>query len=165
MHTCQCGAPIFIKKTRECRRCYDTRYHREMRASQPKRQHEPTTSECTYSAAHNRVRNRRGKASEHRCIECGNQAEEWSYRGGAPSEQRGTRTRHRHARTNTVRTAWCGDPNYYDPMCQACHAARDGHDYRTGYRHDGAKHSAFLAAEAAKAHERRRRSQLRLPAW
>lgn len=165
MNTCRCGAPVHIKWSGECARCYNRRYGRLRRARAPKTVHAPSTAACTYDTAHHRVARRRGSASDHQCVECGREACEWSYRGGAPTEQRGTRKRQRRGKTYVLAAVWCGDPSYYDPMCRECHAARDGHQYRTGYRHDPAKLDAFRAREAAKKVEARRTARRGLPAW
>lgn len=36
MSTCACGAPVAIRKSGECSRCYQRRYHRERRAAMPR---------------------------------------------------------------------------------------------------------------------------------
>jgi hypothetical protein len=66
-----------------------------------------------YHAMHQRLARLRGKASEQTCP-CGAPAQEWSYRGGCPTEM----------------TSDCGpysaDPEMYDAMCIRCHRFRDG---------------------------------------
>lgn len=42
--------------------------------------------DISYRTAHDRVTRQRGKASEHRCVDCGRQARHWSYDGTDPNE-------------------------------------------------------------------------------
>jgi hypothetical protein len=139
---CKCGAPVFIKKTGECARCYQRRRRRELVGSptaiaprRPPRRSAAAQARVyamTYQACHARLRAQRGLASQWTCVRCGRRAEEWAYRGGSPSEIEGdvhTRDKVRHMR-------WSPEPSDYDPMCRRCHGARDRDDYGRGYRHD-----------------------------
>lgn len=72
---------------------------------------------CDYRTAHQRTAHARGKASEHTCIDCGEQAEQWAYRGDGRYEFTG-----HHA---GYRTVWSGDPADYDPRCRPCHRKYD----------------------------------------
>lgn len=141
---CECGEPVFIRKSGECRRCYNRRWYQTSRAGDEgylalrhvptDRQRTPTTRKASgdpasYSAAHGRVRRQRGPASDWRCIQCGAPAEQWAYRSTNAREIRGTN------RAGNPRV-WSPDPADYDPMCTPCHAARDGRRFRTGYRFD-----------------------------
>lgn len=56
-----------------------------------------------YMGMHDRIFHRRGKADANICIDCGDQASEWS---------------HRH-RTDKL------DPDNYDPRCKLCHLKYD----------------------------------------
>jgi hypothetical protein len=62
----------------------------------------------SYSAAHAKLIRDRGPASQFPCIDCGEQAEEWSYRYNEPGE-----------------FAWSTDPDDYDPRCRSCHRKFD----------------------------------------
>lgn len=72
-----------------------------------------------YSGAHNRVRLRRGSASNHECIECGKQAEHWAYDHNDPSELMGT------VDNCPSLMPYSADPNHYQPMCVRCHKRMD----------------------------------------
>jgi hypothetical protein len=67
----------------------------------------------TYGGAHLRVRRLKGRASLHACVDCGNQAADWSYIGGAPDE----------CVDNGL--AYSGDPAYYIARCRLCHSRYD----------------------------------------
>jgi hypothetical protein len=69
----------------------------------------------TYGVAHQRVRTRRGSASAHPCVDCGQPAAHWSYdnRGGEDE------------RVNAQGQRYSVDVTAYDPMCRPCHRRRD----------------------------------------
>ncbi|TDD98904.1 hypothetical protein [Jiangella asiatica] len=72
------------------------------------------TTTPAYSSAHQRVAAARGDAAEHRCVDCGARALEWSYRGDSPDElinPRGLRY-----------SPW---PDDYEPRCILCHRIND----------------------------------------
>lgn len=71
----------------------------------------------TYSGAHRRVRDLRGRASVHAC-ECGAPAEHWAYDHLDPDEMHGTTSSGKPA-------AFSGKPEHYRPMCRPCHARFD----------------------------------------
>lgn len=71
----------------------------------------------TYSGAHARVRKLRGRASDHRCVDCLGQATHWAYRHGSPSEVSGEWV--------GFVLAYSPDPMDYDPRCTPCHKAYD----------------------------------------
>lgn len=79
--------------------------------------------EVSYQAAHRRLIRSRGKATEHRCVDCGAQAQEWSYRGDSPREQVGPN----YAGDRVIECAYSSDPMDYDPRCIPCHRANDRH--------------------------------------
>ncbi len=124
---CACGGPVFIKKTQECRTCYHRRYHREHytpKPPPPRRGATPeTATPCTYDAAHSRVRNVRGLPSGLRCAVCGETAEEWAYKNASPHEQQGWMKRRDHPGRKW--STWSPYVYDYDPLCSACHRARD----------------------------------------
>jgi hypothetical protein len=73
--------------------------------------------EITYYTAHDRVKVARGSASLHRCVDCGETAEDWALRRGA------SKMRFGHAGPYTL--AFSPDPLDYDPRCKPCHAEYD----------------------------------------
>lgn len=70
-----------------------------------------------YSVAHARVRKARGKASDHLCVDCGKQANEWSYVGGAPNE--------RVDSYGGKMLPYTTNPAYYVARCHSCHVRFD----------------------------------------
>lgn len=128
VNNCQCGKPVFIKKTGECQSCYNARYFREhyIPKSNP-RDRAGTTPEtatpCTYDAAHLRVRRVRGLPSEHVCSECGDHAEEWAYRNESAYEMQGWHTTRK--RGGKQWSSWSPCVWDYDPLCRDCHHQRD----------------------------------------
>lgn len=80
------------------------------------------TTPCKYSAAHRRIRDTRGRASEHDCIDCGRQAAEWSYRGGSALEMTERRST---GHGGFVVVPYSPDPMDYDPRCKSCHNRYD----------------------------------------
>lgn len=69
----------------------------------------------SYGAAHTRVYTLRGSASQHRCVDCGERAKDWSYLGDCPREQRDPETG----------CAFSPDPDRYVARCRSCHRAYD----------------------------------------
>jgi len=86
-------------------------------ARQRAAEHNWVGSQATYTAAHERVRRERGRAKEHACVDCGDQAAEWSYVGNAPDERKAVRGR--------SICAYSPSPEYYSPRCCKCHRAHD----------------------------------------
>lgn len=72
-----------------------------------------------YFAVHRRLLAQRGKASEHRCRDCGGQAQEWSYDGGSAGEQTGIEPGAEGLKYTT-------DLMAYSPRCTGCHSTLDG---------------------------------------
>lgn len=74
-----------------------------------------------YRAAHIRVESVKGKAKTHKCIDCGEQAREWSLNPNAV---------HTYEDGDKV---WSLNIDDYDPRCVPCHRDLDGgyswHDY------------------------------------
>ena len=108
---CDCGSTR-LASTGELNRygsastCGDRRIHRR-------------TTSAGYSAAHQRCRNDRGLPHEHQCIDCGRQAQHWSYNHDDPNEVLGTSGR------STSPVAYSLDPRHYSPRCVPCHKRFD----------------------------------------
>ena len=79
----------------------------------------PTDS---YRKVHHRLTYWKGKASEHDCVDCGKQAKEWSYKGGAPDEITQPWT-FPHGAPTIVRFSNLLD--YYEARCKSCHIKFD----------------------------------------
>lgn len=71
---------------------------------------------CGYDGAHDRVKVRRGLASEHPCAHCPGAAEEWAYDHADPAERLDNR-RHGHP--------FSLDVEHYLPLCVPCHRRFD----------------------------------------
>lgn len=67
-----------------------------------------------YQSAHGRVKQLRGAASLHPCIDCGGSATDWSYDHGDMNELTDERGR-----------PYSVDPSYYHPRCRPCHKRFD----------------------------------------
>lgn len=81
----------------------------------------------TYEAAHWRVRQAKGSASEHVCIDCGKQARQWSYNYSDTVE------------IVCFRRAvlYSTDPSRYEPRCSSCHKLHDNaRRASTALKHD-----------------------------
>lgn len=140
---CACGATkIRCAKTNECSPCYQARRRAEnldearrkdregarARYVPAERSQEPRTApneSCSYTAAHKRVARWRGFAKEHDCVDCGKQAQEWSYRGGSSFEQSGPSPRRKNGKTVYVNSKWSGYIWDYEPRCVDCHKTYD----------------------------------------
>lgn len=80
----------------------------------------------TYGGAHDRVRLHKGSASAHLCIDCGDQAQEWSYSHcGGPNERRGITSK-------GCQALYSVNPDDYDPRCKPCHRAFDASHKKEG---------------------------------
>lgn len=161
---CACGAPVSIRKTTECRACYQRRWEREAPPKSCLDCGQPTSSrtatlcdQCrrrrvssrrpfladpqNYAAAHRRIRRTRGAASAWECHDCrSRKAEQWAYRAGSPRERVTLETYGKRTR----RRVWSPEPIDYDPLCLACHVARD-HGPIPGYRNDPEKRREYAA--------------------
>jgi len=140
---CACGATkIRCAKTNECSPCYQARRRAENLDEARRKDREGAraryvpaekrqgprvapTEACSYTAAHKRVARHRGFASEHECVGCGEQAQEWSYRGGSDFEQTGPSPRRKNGKTIYVNSTWSGYIMDYDPRCVPCHKDYD----------------------------------------
>ena len=67
----------------------------------------------TYSGAHMRVRAWRGRADQYSCIDCGRQAQQWSYDHRDPAEM------------SCREGPFSVDVWHYEPRCVSCHKAYD----------------------------------------
>lgn len=68
-----------------------------------------------YYTTHLRLMREKGPARFHRCIECGNQAQQWAYDYKDPNEQRMT----------SESSPYSSDLTHYQPMCIPCHRRLD----------------------------------------
>ena len=69
--------------------------------------------EASYRAVHGRLRKQRGRAQEHTCVGCGDQAKQWSYTHDCPNEKQ------------SDEGPYSVDLGRYQPMCVPCHKAFD----------------------------------------
>ena len=72
-----------------------------------------------YLGVHDRLRRDRGKAKEHQCVDCGNQAAHWSYNHDDPDELSGPQG------TKGPHYPYSLKPEHYAPRCKSCHVAFD----------------------------------------
>ncbi|MCW2165378.1 hypothetical protein B0I12_002533 [Microbacterium hydrothermale] len=72
-----------------------------------------TGSEATYSAVHQRLRQEKGRADQHQCIDCSKVAHHWSYTHDDPNERAGQFG------------AYSVDLSRYVPRCASCHKRFD----------------------------------------
>lgn len=75
----------------------------------------------SYGRAHNRVREARGPASDHECVDCGTRADQWSF----------DPERTKHVQHDPRRGYYSGDVEAYEPRCYHCHNIFDGHVEQT----------------------------------
>lgn len=71
-----------------------------------------------YVGIHARVRRTYGKASEHMCVQCEAQADDWAYDHLDPDERIYVKNGHQMPYSTTV--------EHYQPMCKQCHREFDG---------------------------------------
>lgn len=72
---------------------------------------------ASYNAVHMRLRADRGRASDHRCVDCGRVAAHWSFSNDASADER---------RDPETDLAYSLNPDDYSPRCVSCHAKHDG---------------------------------------
>lgn len=72
-----------------------------------------------YITVHNHVRYFRGKASDHKCVDCGQSARDWSYEGGCSAEKITEKP------DKFAGRAVCPHPEHYSPRCRGCHMKHD----------------------------------------
>ena len=71
----------------------------------------------SYAGMHKRLFYDRGKASAHQCVDCGSQAQEWSYDGGCPNEIFEVLV--------IEPVPYTTDQTKYSPRCIKCHRSKD----------------------------------------
>jgi hypothetical protein len=77
-----------------------------------------------YMRSHRLIRAIKGKASEYRCIGCGNPAHQWSYEGGDPDERTEMRADGRPGiKPRLVKFSF--SPKRYIARCRSCHIRHD----------------------------------------
>ena len=96
-----------------------THYHRYWRTGSLEIVAKPLRTNLTYYGAHGRVKAAFGSATKHKCVECGGDADEWAYDGTDSTELTGRVFNGKYPVTYSV---W---PEFYMPLCSACHRARD----------------------------------------
>lgn len=72
------------------------------------------TETPNYRRAHKWVREERGLAADHQCVDCGEKAREWSYDHTDPDEKK-----------SPEGWVYSTDPSNYSPRCKSCHIALD----------------------------------------
>jgi hypothetical protein len=85
---------------------------------------------CTYSAVHHRCRQIWGRVQQYPCIDCGKPAEEWAYDGKDPTELYVERTDWGKRKSIVPYSRF---PEFYMPMCKACHKRRDMRELHEAY--------------------------------
>lgn len=73
----------------------------------------------TYSTAHMRVRADRGPIRDQVCVDCGEQAQHWSYDHTDPDERIGT------SGNSPKPVPYSLNPDHYSPRCVPCHKRHD----------------------------------------
>ncbi len=71
--------------------------------------------DAKYRAAHSRIARDRGKASGYSCVDCGVEAQHWSYMHTDPDEL-----------VSDTGQPYSLDPDHYEPRCASCHMIFDG---------------------------------------
>lgn len=138
---CECGAEVTRhKRLGQCCRCYSRERMRLWRAAHPREPKPrpqaprmPRTAPCSYITAHWRLREFRGRAAAHLCLDCGQQAAEWSYRGDSAHDQEGWVTKGSKRAPSYMH--WSPIIWDYDPLCTICHDKRDGQYNPSDWRH------------------------------
>jgi len=77
-----------------------------------------------YRAAHVRVRVTRGRAADHQCMHCDDQAAHWAYDHADPAEKL-----HSY-RVGSRALPFSLDPMHYLPLCRPCHKKFDAQSIR-----------------------------------
>jgi hypothetical protein len=127
MQTCECGADVFIKKTGQCRNCYNREYYRRNaeRIDRKRILRKEEGAQCLidvgYEGAHARLRESRGQARDYQCVWCNRPALDWALKRGGVREVTGTRT---HS-SGVIVATWSTNPLDYQPMCRSCHRRMD----------------------------------------
>jgi hypothetical protein len=100
------------------------------------------SDQAGYTAAHNRVRSKNGKASAHLCVDCNDPATDWSLVG---TGEKNTVNEYGYPLTYSL------DINRYVPRCRPCHMILD-HTAETCLRgHDRTAPGALYSNNSCKA--------------
>ena len=121
--TCSlCDKPVYSQRTGWCAMHFK-RWRRNGdpnivgNPSQFKLGHGLKGNDISYHGAHDRVRRAKGKASAHKCVDCGLKAREWSYTHVDPDELTGSVT----SGGRTYTTTYSANPDFHVPRCNRCH--------------------------------------------
>lgn len=79
--------------------------------------------DISYRTAHDRVVRQWGRASEHNCVDCGDQATHWSYDGTDPNELSRPGRVNKDGSVSVQR--WSADLSHYSSRCYRCHVKFD----------------------------------------
>lgn len=75
--------------------------------------------DISYGAMHRRIHLFNGPANQQTCVDCGQQARDWSYNHRDPNERIG------YGFDGTSLMTYSSDVAYYEPRCKKCHRAFD----------------------------------------
>jgi hypothetical protein len=120
----ECGGVYYAKNY--CRKCYQKRFRKTFPSRLAKapvwgavdNRGRATKDHVEYRAAHVRVERIRGKARSYFCIDCSNQAAEWSLDESADNI-------FVSAAAGSAGKAYSLDVEAYDPRCIPCHRKMD----------------------------------------
>lgn len=79
-------------------------------------------NDVSYATAHARPRTLWGRASQYSCVNCGASARDWAYDGTDPTQLFGPNCVSKPQILWHYYSAW---PEFYMPMCVACHRRKD----------------------------------------
>lgn len=105
---------VVVNKTRGWCNKHNLRWSR-------KRSLDKEPPSARYGAVHKRLLYERGRASEHPCTSCGQQAAHWAYDGLDPDEM----TNPPGWRDREEGLVFSMDLDHYQPMCAKCHKRLD----------------------------------------
>lgn len=123
------GSPLWQLKC-DCGREWVGRIDRLVKSPNPMcgdwsgHRHHLTQDVVTYAGAHDRVKRKRGSASEHLCVDCGGQAEDWSYDNADRDEMVAA------PGTWGAGMRYSQKIEHYQPRCTPCHARFDEQERR-----------------------------------
>lgn len=133
METCSIDGCARKRKYKETGWC-QTHYHRWWRTGHPlglKQERGASGPDCvnwrgddiSYRAAHCRVTNAKGRAVEHDCVMCGQQASHWAYDGSDPNQKWEQFSNWPHP------IPYSTDVTRYHSLCRGCHLKVDRYGY------------------------------------
>lgn len=131
----ECGESDWTKHVKSARYCSRRRSGLAQRRE-----------DISYGGAHRRVYVARGKATDHACVDCGEQAAEWSYDGLDPDELVGENGRSGYSASYSLK------PEHYVPRWVAHQVAHDAEN--------GARSKRGETGSAAKLSDAQRRGVL-----